>query len=130
MVSFCRESRPDTMLSQWEQDKHTQLHTLDGEVGSSLQQIRSQSLISHSLYDVITTERGHMDGMQYCLNPRESPFCPSNAVVSAARMNSCLIYNSHLTQIILICSEVLRQLPAMLLGIRFFTVLYLCICPL
>lgn len=40
--------------------------------------------MSHSLHDVITTERGHMDGMQrsgpFSID-WESPFCPSNAAV-------------------------------------------------
>ena len=57
------------MLSQWEQDKHTHTkshtvtHTVVSEVGSSLHQIRSQSLINHSLHDVIATEQSHMDSM-------------------------------------------------------------------
>ena len=66
MVSLMRHYQPDSS-EQPHTNTHTKMctvtHCMHRVVGSSPHQIRSQSFISYGLHDVITTGRGHRDGM-------------------------------------------------------------------
>lgn len=87
--------------------RHKITRTVVSEVGSSPHQIRSQSFISHSLHDVITTEQGHMDGMRRSVPFELNGKAPSVLLMlwSGVRMNSCMIFNSHPPQMILMCNK-------------------------
>lgn len=105
--SQCRHTA-ESVLNRISTRTHTKVThqikcTVVGEVGSSPYQIKSQSLVSHSWHDVITAERGHMDGMQRSIPFESNGKAPSGLVTlwSGVRTNSCAICNHHLPQMVL-----------------------------